>query len=654
MRRDDGGRYEIFHDVLAEAVLAWRVRHERERAVERAREEARRRHRRRGMLAFGALLACVLVGAAAVWAGIERGTARAEARRATARALEAHAATTLADDPELSLLLAAEAGRLVPGSGAEAALRGALLASRLRAVVRSSGPLVAAEPAGHGLLVTGGKAGRALVARLRDGAVVGTFDQKAPITALAVSAAGDVALSGGRDGSAVLWSVPDGRPLHELAGAHKRITRVAFAPRGGLVLVASADHAVRTYDAASGELIATLPHARRVRDAAFSADGRRVATTVEDSRIRIWDARTAERVRTLDQGGFALSVAFDPTGTFFASTGANRTLRIWDARTWALVDEKVEPSGRVVPVAFGPGGHLVADGQTGGLGAIRDARDGSLVGHMKHDNAITDVEFDPTGTMIATASTDTTARVWAAKDGTLLLALQGHDDTVATARFSANGRSLVTASADGTARVWDVDLRPQLRPVTGAGPARPTLVATSPDGRTTARAVGSTIVLSGPSGRHVLRQHHDDVDSVAFSPDGSRLVTASADHDAIVFDAATGTFLHLLRIHGGRVTDAQFSPDSRWIVTAGPRTVGLWSAATGRFVELLKGPESDVRAAAFTPDGRGIVTREKNGDLRRADCSICGGIDELLPLARERLQATHRVLKDAERRLYVG
>ena len=57
--------------------------------VERAREEARRRHRRRGMLAFGALFACVLVGAAAVWAGIERGTARAEARRATARALEA-------------------------------------------------------------------------------------------------------------------------------------------------------------------------------------------------------------------------------------------------------------------------------------------------------------------------------------------------------------------------------------------------------------------------------------------------------------------------------------------------------------------------------------------------------------------------------------
>ena len=127
--------------------------------------------------------------------------------------------------------------------------------------------------------------------------------------------------------------------------------------------------------------------------------------------------------------------------------------------------EKVEGSGRVVPVAFGPGGRLIADGQTDGLGAIRDARDGALVGRMKHDNGITDVEFDPQGDRIATASTDRTARIWAAKNGHSLYDLQGHDDTIVTARFSADGRSLVTASTDGTARVWDVDDRPELRPV---------------------------------------------------------------------------------------------------------------------------------------------------------------------------------------------
>jgi hypothetical protein len=48
------------------------------------------------------------------------------------------------------------------------------------------------------------------------------------------------------------------------------------------------------------------------------------------------------------------------------------------------------------------------------------------------------------------------------------------------------------------------------------------------------------------------------------------------------------------------------------------------------------------------------VTREKNGDVRRAVCIICGGVDELLPLAQKRLRATGRILTDAERRLYVG
>ena len=125
--------------------------------------------------------------------------------------------------------------------------------------------------------------------------------------------------------------------------------------------------------------------------------------------------------------------------------------------------EEVGTSGRVVPVAFGPGGRLVADGRTDGVGGIRDARDGSLVGRMEHDNVITDVEFDPTGRQDRDGEHGRHGAVWAAKDGALLDVLRGHDDTVATVRFSGDGRSLVTASADGTAGVWDVDTRPQLR-----------------------------------------------------------------------------------------------------------------------------------------------------------------------------------------------
>ena len=74
-------RYEIFHDVLAPAVLAWRTRHEAERALERERAAARRRHRRLAVVAAVALVALAGTTALAVWALSQR----ADAREAGAR-----------------------------------------------------------------------------------------------------------------------------------------------------------------------------------------------------------------------------------------------------------------------------------------------------------------------------------------------------------------------------------------------------------------------------------------------------------------------------------------------------------------------------------------------------------------------------------------
>ena len=82
LRTDEGGRWEIFHDVLAGAVLGWKSRHDAERAVARAREESRRRHRRLGFLAFGALVGLALgVRARGVRPGAAERCARAGAGR---------------------------------------------------------------------------------------------------------------------------------------------------------------------------------------------------------------------------------------------------------------------------------------------------------------------------------------------------------------------------------------------------------------------------------------------------------------------------------------------------------------------------------------------------------------------------------------------
>jgi WD40 repeat protein len=66
--------------------------------------------------------------------------------------------------------------------------------------------------------------------------------------------------------------------------------------------------------------------------------------------------------------------------------------------------------------------------------------------------------FSPDGTLVVTASSDKTARVWDAATGKLLTNLLEHQDRVVGAAFSPDGTLVVTASSDKTARVWDVRL----------------------------------------------------------------------------------------------------------------------------------------------------------------------------------------------------
>jgi len=97
--------------------------------------------------------------------------------------------------------------------------------------------------------------------------------------------------------------------------------------------------------------------------------------------------------------------------------------------------------------------------------------------------------------------------------------------------------------------------------------------------------------------------------SAQFCPDGSRIVTASEDRTARVWDAATGTRLTTLAVHESEVCGAQFSPDGTWIVTASnDNTARVWDATTGKSLATLAGHEERLWSAEFSPDGARIVT----------------------------------------------
>ena len=140
----------------------------------------------------------------------------------------------------------------------------------------------------------------------------------------------------------------------------------------------------------------------------------------------------------------------------------------------------------------------------------------------------------------------------------------------------------------------------------------------SPDGtRIVTASIDKTArVWDATTGESVveLKEHTGWVYSASFSPDGTRIVTASGDRTARVWDAPTGKPVAQLWGHTDRVLSASFSPDGARIATVSADGIArVWEAATGKCVAELEGDERCINSAAFSPDGTRVVTASSDG-----------------------------------------
>ncbi len=136
----------------------------------------------------------------------------------------------------------------------------------------------------------------------------------------------------------------------------------------------------------------------------------------------------------------------------------------------------------------------------------------------------------------------------------------------------------------------------------------------SPDGSriVTATNNGTVRVWDAATGKELARLDHDgQIAAAAFSPDGLRIITATSNGTVRVWDVATGGELARLD-HDGQITAAAFSPDGLRIVIAFDKTALVWDAATGKELARLIHKDT-VRSAVFNLDGTHIITA--SGDM---------------------------------------
>ena len=620
----------------------------------------------------------IVLGSLAMWQGIR---AQRQAMRVRANGILASAAA--AEDPLLKALLVFEIADLpeLPG--------------RLRiAQEAASSPLPIATFRGHGLyppnaaafspdgsrVVTGSRDGTALVFRadgtgepvvLQHEAVVHDVAFSPDGTRVVTGSGGGGAGQGFTDtGDARVWRADgSGEPIVLQRGHDNRVLSVAFSPDGTRVVTGTWDGVARVWRAdGTGEPIVLRGHEDRVTNVAFSPDGGRVVTGSWDGTARVWRAdgtgqptvlRGQRRAATLSAGwpeDGVTSVAFSPDGSHVVAASRDGIVRVWRA------DGTGEPivlrghEGEVTSAAFSPDGARVFTASTDGTARVWSADGtGEPIVSPRYENHVVTAAFSPDGSRVATSSDDGTPRVWRIDGAGGPIVLRGHGGPVGVG-FSADGTRVVTGSADAI-RVWRV-----------AGSGNPTVLWGSRASRFKAQSVafspdGDRVVLSSEdntarvwradgTGQPIVLRGHE---GVAFSPDGKRVVTGAGtptplgaaegntgwDDDGARVWRADGSGEPI--ILPGEASSVAFSPDGARVATGSfnaEGTVRIWRAdGTGEPV-VLRGHQNHVNTVDFSPDGSRVVTAAFDGTAAvwRADGTgepiiFRGHVDEVFSAA---------------------
>lgn len=286
-----------------------------------------------------------------------------------------------------------------------------------------------------------------------------------------------------------------------------------------------------------------------------------------------------------EDGQELFSVAFSPDDGLVAAGGDEQVL-IWDRRRGTDPVSIIRGhKSYVYSVAFGDQGRVIASGGQDGVVRVADVATGQLRWEQHHGAAVYSVAFSADGRRLASGGYDRSVMLWDARTGEFQRSPRPHGGRITSVAFDPQSRYLAIGSLDDTVAVWDV-------------------------------RTGET---------RVLRGHTSSVESVVFAPKGNRLLLASGglDKKVIVWDVASGEIKWSGREHEYLVRSVAFSPDGGTLASASwDETVRLWETGTGECTRTLPWDPKNlpwhsdwIWSVAFSPNGMTLASGGSDGRI---------------------------------------
>ncbi len=309
---------------------------------------------------------------------------------------------------------------------------------------------------------------------------------------------------------------------------------------------------------------------------AFSPDGTHLATGGYHE-VLIWEiasGKLVKRLPGLPERTYA--IRYSSNGWWIATASGtpaqSGVVRLWDVATGEPIRDLLEVDDSVHALAFSPDSKLLASGGCDRSIRIWDLATGRLAKTIEdHADWVLDLDFSPDGSRLVSASRDKTAKLFDIAKGESIATFPEHTEPVYAVAYARDGKSVATAGGDKVIKVWDPNAdAKKIRDIPGHGMA---------------------------------------IFKLQFTPDGTQLLTCSADKTAREFNSANGAATRTLSGHTDWVYTATFSRDGKFIATGSwDGEVRIWNAADGAPVKnFVAMPTKDnnagvaVAAAANAP-----------------------------------------------------